>query len=245
MTQIAALVASVGVMVAVTALTRRPPTDPLPDVEGYLDRWSAVHEGYDARATRLLRGWLLLVHRVARPLAAAGVVPDVLTAWTVWLALGAVALAAAGGGWAVLAAVVLVVSGLGDGLDGAVAVLTDRASRWGYVLDSVADRVTETLFLVAAWTVGAPPGLAVGAGVAVFLLEYLRARAGNAGADHVDVITVGERPSRVICCAIAVAAAGLVPARGPQLAGWSIAVLLALTVVGIGQLTLGVRRQLR
>jgi len=242
---VAALIVSIAVMVAVTVLSRKPPLEPLPDLDTYLDRWSATHEGYDARPTRLLRGWLTLMHAAARPLAAAGVLPDVLTAWAVWLALGVVALAGLGGAWAVAGAVLLVVSGFGDGLDGAVAVLTDRATRWGYVLDSVADRLTDALYLTAAWAVGAPVWLAVVTGVGAFQLEYLRARAGNAGANPAAVITVGERPSRVICCAIALALAGSAPDRAAQLAGLSVAILLVLTLVGIAQLVVAVRRELR
>ncbi len=241
---VAAFVVSVGLMVVVTVVTRRPPARALPDFDTYLNRWSDVHEGYDARPTRVLRGWLTLMYRTARPIAVAGVLPDVLTAWAVWLALAVVALAAMGGLWALLGALLLVASGFGDGLDGAVAVLTDRASSWGYVLDSVADRITDGLFLVAAWAAGAPAWLTVVTGAAVALIEYLRARAGNAGATHVEVITVGERPQRIICCALAVGLAGLAPDRAIVLAGWSIAVLLALTVIGLAQLTLAVRRML-
>jgi hypothetical protein len=51
---VAAFVVSIAVMVAVTVLSRRPPADPVPDLDTYLDRWSATHEGYDARPTRLL-----------------------------------------------------------------------------------------------------------------------------------------------------------------------------------------------
>jgi phosphatidylglycerophosphate synthase len=241
----AALIVSIGVMVAVTVLTRQPPTDDVPDFDAYLDRWSKVHEGYDARSTRMLRRWLALMHATARPLATAGVQPDVLTAWNIWLALGVVALAARGGPWAVLAAGLLVLAGFGDGLDGAVAVMTGRTTPWGYVLDSFADRLTDALFLVAAWVAGAPAWLAVTTGVAVYQLEYVRARGGNAGADPAAVITVGERPSRVICCAIAVAVAGVAPASATRFAGWSVAILLALTLVGIVQLIVALRRELR
>lgn len=241
----AALVASIGLMAAVTLVTRRPPAGPIPDLDGYLERWSAAHDGYDARPTRLLRRWLRLVHVMARPLARQGVLPDVLTAWAVALAVAVVALAATGGRWAVLGGLLLGLAGFSDGLDGAVAVLTDRATRWGYVLDSVADRVTDALFLVAAWAAGAPAWLALAAGVAAFLLEYLRARAGNAGADHVGTITLGERPQRIICCAIAVGLAGLDPERAGHLAGWPIAILLALSIIGLGQLARSVHRQLR
>jgi phosphatidylglycerophosphate synthase len=236
---------SVTAMIAVTVLTRRPPAAPVPDLDTYLDRWSAAHDGYDARPTRLLRGWLTLMHRLGRPLAGAGVLPDVVTAWAVVVALAVPALAGRGGGCAIAAAVLVVVNGLGDGLDGAVAVLTDRASRWGYVLDSVADRVTEGAFLAATWVVGAPAWLVVSAGAAAFLLEYIRARAGNAGADPAQTITVGERPSRIICCAIALALAGIAPGRASLLAGASVAVLLALSLVALGQLVVSLHRQLR
>jgi CDP-diacylglycerol--glycerol-3-phosphate 3-phosphatidyltransferase len=242
---VAALAASIGLMAAVTVITRRPPAGPIPDLDGYLERWSAAHDGYDARPTRLLRRWLQLVHVVARPLARQGVLPDVLTAWAVVLAVAVVALAATGERWAVLGGLLLALAGFSDGLDGAVAVLTDRATRWGYVLDSVADRVTDALFLVAAWAAGAPAWLALTTGVAAFLLEYLRARAGNAGVDHVGTITLGERPQRIMCCAIALGLAGLAPERADALAGWPIAILLALSIIGLWQLARSVHRQLR
>lgn len=228
-----------------TAVTARPPADPVPAFGQFLERWSGVHEGYDAATTHLVRGWLAVVHRLARPLASAGVQPDVLTVWTVWLALVVVACAARGGPWAVAGAVLLIVSALGDALDGAVAVLTDRTSAWGYVLDSVVDRANDGLFVAAVWVVGGPAALAVGGGVAFGLLEYLRARAGNAGASHVDAITVGERPTRVICCALGLASAGLFPRRAELLAAICLGVLLALSCAGLAQLAFTVRSRLR
>jgi len=92
--------------------------------------------------------------------------------------------------------------------------------------------------------VGAPAWLAVASGVTFGLLEYLRARAGNAGARHVDVITVGERPQRIICCAIAVGLAGIAPARAGLFGALSLGVLLALSATGLLQLAIAVRRQL-
>jgi CDP-diacylglycerol--glycerol-3-phosphate 3-phosphatidyltransferase len=240
----------IGLFVALVALvvmavrTARPPVDPIPDFVGYLRQWAVQHDGYDATGTRLLHRWLAMVYRLARPVAAAGVHPDVVTAWGVWLALVVVALADAGRGWVVVGGLLVVVASLGDALDGAVAALTGRATPWGYVVDSLADRVTEALFLLAAWRAGSPAGLAVASGIAFGLLEYLRARAGNAGAQGVPVITVGERPQRVICCAIAVAAAGLAPSQAPLLGGLSLGVLLALSVAGLLQLAVAVRRQL-
>lgn len=251
----------VGVLLAAgTVLTRRPMAAQAPELDEYLTRWSAAHDGYDAAGTRLLRGWLTVVHRVARPVAAAGVAPDVVTLWTVWVSLAVIAMTLSGGWWRIAAAVVVLVGGLGDALDGAVAVLADRASAWGYVLDSLVDRINDGLYLVAAWIAGAPGWLAVSCGAALGLLEYLRARAGNAGADHTSTITVGERPQRIICCAIAVGLSGIAEVSGASAAPagsgaaggpgatfamQSLLVLLALTVAGLVQLTVAVYRQLR
>lgn len=241
---IALLVALVA-LVAGTVRTRRPPQVAVPDLDGFLRRWPSLHDGADPHASRLVRGWLSGVHRLARPLAVAGVHPDAVTLWSLWLAMVVVALADAGRGWAVLAGVVLVISGLADALDGAVAALTGRATAWGYVLDSMVDRTAEVLYLIAAWIAGAPAGVAVACGVAFGLLEYLRARAGNAGVDHAKVITVGERPQRVICCALAIGLAGWAPDSAALLGGGALGVLLALSLGGLAQLSVAVRRDLR
>ena len=90
----------------------------------------------------------------------------------------------------ILAAVVVGVSGLLDSIDGAVAVLTDRVTRWGAVLDSVVDRVSDALYLVAFWLVGAPVWMCVVAGVLLFTQEYARARATAIGMDDVGVVTI-------------------------------------------------------
>lgn len=235
------LVGSGLVLLAGSVATARPPGEPVTSLGEFLDRWSVVHGGYDPRANHWVHGWLRLAFLVSRPLARWGVRPDALTGWTVWVAGAAVAAAAMGGRWALLAGISVVVSGVGDGLDGAVAASTGRATRWGYVLDSVADRVNEVLFLVAVWLAGAPAGLAVACGVAVGLLEYVRARAGNAGMDDLGTVTVGERPVRVICCAAALLGAGAAPAHAPAAAAAGLWVLLALTVVGLVQLAVAVR----
>lgn len=93
------------------------------------------------------------------------------------VAAGAPALAAAGGGWwLAAAAAVVVLSGLLDSLDGAVALLTGRTTRWGHVLDSVADRAGDALFVATLWVAGAPGVLCAASGMLMFLQEYARAR---------------------------------------------------------------------
>ena len=211
--------------------------------DDYLDRWSQLHGGYDPRASPWARGWLALTYACARPLVR--VPPDALTAVGVLVTIGVLPLAAAGGRWPLLAVLVVVLSGLLDNLDGCVAVVTGRESRWGYVLDSLADRACDALYLIALWLLGAPGWLCVLAGALTWWQEYARARAGNAGMGEIGVATVWERPSRVIVTAFGLAAAGAWPERAADLATVVAAVSAGLAVVAIAQLLVVVRRTLR
>jgi CDP-diacylglycerol--glycerol-3-phosphate 3-phosphatidyltransferase len=241
---LALAVAGAG-LVALALVTARRPAAAVPSLDGYFDRWSPLHGGYDPRTgSAFARGWLTMVHAIARPLARRGVLPDVVTLSSVWLAGLVLVLADVGGRWPLLAGAVLVVSGLFDTLDGCVAVLEDRTTAWGYVLDSAVDRVNDAVYLLAAVVLGCPVGLAAGLGFGFFFLEYLRARAGNAGGDTVGRVTVGERPTRVIVLAPTVIACGVLPDRAGLLTVVGCAVLLVLTVVGVAQLGVAVRRQL-
>jgi CDP-diacylglycerol--glycerol-3-phosphate 3-phosphatidyltransferase len=203
-------------------------------LDAYFARWQELHGGYDPRnGSAFVRGWLTLVYRLGLPLARLGVSPSAVTLSSGVVGVGVVL--AADRGWGVVAGLLVVLCGLLDNLDGCVAVLQDRTSWWGYVLDSVVDRVTDTLFLVAVVLLGCPVEVAVATGFGCFLLEYLRARSGNAGGDDVGRITLAERPTRVILLA-----GGLLVAPT-----WGTVALLAMTVIGLGQLGISVRSALR
>lgn len=241
----AALGAVAIALLVVTFATARRPVRAVPHLDTFFARWQKVHDGYDpVGASVWVRGWLITVHRLARPLARAGVQPDVLTAWTVWLALAAVVAARAGGSWAALAGWLVLFGGLADSLDGAVAVLSDRATRWGYVLDSAVDRCNDVLFAVALVVVGAPAWAVAVYVVLFFQLEYVRARAGNAGGSPVGRITVGERANRVAACAAGLFVAGVLPVQAVRAATATMALLIALTSLGLAQLLWAVRREL-
>jgi phosphatidylglycerophosphate synthase len=209
----------------------------------YLAEWGRLH-GVDPGSVRAVGLWLRLVYLLARPLAAARVAPSALTGSGVLAALAVVPVAAAGGRWVLLTPLVVVFSGVLDNLDGAVAVLSGRTSSWGSVLDAVADRVSDCGYLVALWVLGAPGWLVVLGGGLTFLLEYVRARAAIAGLPDVGVVTVGERPTRVLSAAMFLAGAGLFPSAAPAwaLAGAGLGVTAA--AVGLGQLLVVVRRRL-
>src|SRR5690349_3292689 len=163
--------------------------------EAYLAAWAAGHGGHDpASGGRAERAWFALVFRVAGPMRRLH--PDVITALAVGLA--ALAAVAAGGDarWCLLAAALVALSSVLDGVDGAVAVLTDRATRWGHLLDSLGDRVAEALFAFALYEAGAPWQLCAAAGALGWLQEYARARAAAGGVTDILVVTVAERPTR-------------------------------------------------
>ncbi len=209
----------------------------------YLVAWSRWH-GDTSTDRPLVRGWLTIAWMLARPLA--GLPPLAATAFGLLVALAAVGPAAAGGPWLIAAGILVGLSGLLDSLDGALAIATGRASRRGFVLDSVVDRLTEAAYAAALWVGGAPGWLAVAFGALCWLPDYLRARAGQAGVAETGALSVWERPTRIAMTGMTLAGAGVV--AGVGLAG---AVVTAgavvgtlLGAVGVVQLGISLRRML-
>lgn len=205
----------------------------LPSREEYLRTWSALHGGIDPAASPVVRVWLQAVYVVARPLAALGFSPSAVTMAGLLVTAAAVPLAAVGDRWLLLAGGVVLLGGIIDSLDGAVAVLTHRATRWGALLDSVVDRVAEAVALLALWLAGAPPAVCVLAGALTWLQEYARARAAVSGIDLAGAITPGERPTRVLVAGMFLLAAGVYPAAAGTwlfLAAWAWALTAGLSL---------------
>ncbi|MDP9828277.1 CDP-alcohol phosphatidyltransferase family protein [Kineosporia succinea] len=200
--------------------------------------WSALHG--EAAPTGIVGLWLRFVYRLAGPLVRLRVPPNAITVLGLVVALAALWPAGAGGRWPLLAAALVGLSALLDGLDGAVAVLGQRVSRLGGRLDHVCDRLSEIAF-------GASLGLAGGfwvwclAGVALALVhESARSWMRRRGTTAIGVVTVSERPTRVLVVAMFLVAVGVHPGSG-----WATAGGIALTVagfVGLVQLLVVVRR---
>ena len=164
------------------------PTDPAAG-------WSALHHGLDPAQVPLVRPWLGLVWRVARPLR--WVPPIVFTACGAVFALDALLLSAAQP-WVALGLVIAATAC--DALDGAVALLAGRATRSGARADKVADRIADSAFALVIWQCGAPLWLAVLAAALSLLHEAVREIQGGPLRAR---LTVAERPTRVICAALA------------------------------------------
>lgn len=215
----------------------------LPTLDEYLAGWQQLH-GTDPTASRLVHGWLHGSYVLARPLARWRVAPTAVTVAGLLVSAAVVPLALAGGRWPLLAAPVVVASGVLDNLDGAVAVLTGRTSRWGALADALADRLSDAAYVVALWALGAPAWLAVVAAGLGALHEYARARAGGLGLPDAAVITVAERPTRVVGATMFLLAAGLYPAAAATWATVGAALGVVVGLVGLLQLLPTLRRRL-
>lgn len=217
--------------------------------EEYAAAWSQLHGGLDpATASPLIRGWVRVAYRGGCLLGRLGVGPGAVTAAGLLLCVAVPFAAALGPAGLLAGGGIVLLASVADGLDGAVAVVTGRTSRLGFMYDSVADRVGEAAWLAAFWVAGAPGWLVVAVGAVSWLHEYVRARAAAAGMAGIGVVTVGERPTRA-----AVAVAGLVVAGAAGLVrdAWTppaltiaAAAWLALALAGLAQLATVVRRAL-
>jgi CDP-diacylglycerol--glycerol-3-phosphate 3-phosphatidyltransferase len=172
------------------------------DGDEHVRDWAALHATEPPAG--FVGGWLRAAAAVARPLARAGVSPNLVTVAALLAALVAVPLAAIDG-WIGPAAACLAVtlSGLLDSLDGAVAVQAGRTTKVGFLLDSALDRIADAAYPAAlAIAAGGGAWVAVGATAACWWLEYIRARGSLAGVTGKALITPGERPTHIILTAV-------------------------------------------
>ncbi len=120
-----------------------------------------------------------LFDRFARGLARTGISPNALTLAALPPALAAGVCAAQG--WFLASAVLFGLSGMADLLDGALARASGRGTRFGALLDSSLDRVTDGCIPVGLILFYAPHGLVVLIPAAALLvglwIPYIRARA--------------------------------------------------------------------
>jgi CDP-diacylglycerol--glycerol-3-phosphate 3-phosphatidyltransferase len=207
----------------------------------FVAAWSRLHGGFDpAAASPVVRGWVLIAYRMGSWLGSKRVRPSAVTTAGLIVSLAVPAVVPLGVPGMLLGALLVLVAAFADGIDGAVAVVTGRATRLGYVYDSVADRLGELAWLVAFGLAGAPVWLVVAAGAISWLHEYARARATAAGMREIGVVTVAERPTRVLVTIFGLLVGALLPVAVTVAA----AVWAALALVGLTQLAVAIRREL-
>jgi CDP-diacylglycerol--glycerol-3-phosphate 3-phosphatidyltransferase len=161
---------------------------------------------------------------VARLLARTAITPSVITWFGFLLAIGAAALIVTG--HLVAAGLVVLIAGFFDILDGALARYTNRVTRFGAMLDSTLDRLSEAVVLLGILIFFASDlhfagilliGFTL---VGSFMVSYTRARAEALGIEcQVGFFTRAER--------VVVVALGLLLSQVPY------ALLIALGIVAL------------
>jgi CDP-diacylglycerol--glycerol-3-phosphate 3-phosphatidyltransferase len=176
--------------------------------------------------------------RITDPLktavAKSGLNPNTLT-W-IALAISVIAAVAIATNYLIIGGVLVLLSGLFDILDGATARLTNKVTRFGALLDSTFDRISDAALFLGLFILYLPSGASVEmvfillALVGSFLTSYVRARAEGIGINcSVGLFTRAER--------IIILALGLL---FNPLYGFSIFIALLIIVV-LGFVTVGQR----
>jgi CDP-diacylglycerol--glycerol-3-phosphate 3-phosphatidyltransferase len=207
------------------------------------------------------------VRLVAVPIALAlgklGLTPNALTI-VGFLGTCLAAIAAANQAW-VLAGILVIVFGIFDLFDGALARATGQTSTFGAFLDSTLDRTGESLVLAGVAYGCAAAGFALGAGLAATaialasVVTYARAKAEVIGLR--GDIGIAPRPERLLILAVGLVITGLLGGieaidcgnldcitTGSPVGQWTIAIALGviavLSAITIIQRILHVRKQL-
>jgi archaetidylinositol phosphate synthase len=168
----------------------------------FLSTWSKIHG--DAQVTGIVKGWLNISYLITKLLAKIRTSPNGLTIFG--LVFGVLLYLNSQSIWA---PILLVLSLICDGLDGSLAIITGKSSKWGATLDSVIDRLTEVFWVLALYSLGINLNLLIAVLILSTVQEYLRARAGGVGVVEVGVVTYAERPVRASFVFIALIAFNL------------------------------------
>lgn len=168
----------------------------------FLSTWSKIHG--DAQVTGIVKGWLNISYLITKLLAKIRISPNGLTIFG--LVFGVLLYLNSQSIWA---PILLVLSLICDGLDGSLAIITEKSSKWGAILDSVIDRLTEVFWVLALYSLGINLNLLIAVFILSTVQEYLRARAGGVGVVEVGVVTYAERPVRASFVFIALIAFNL------------------------------------
>ena len=169
------------------------------DKNEFYATWSNLHGG--AKIEGLVKTWLQISYTSAKFLSKLRVTPNLLTFAGLFFAI---ALWQFANSWA--AALFLVLSLFFDGIDGSLAILQKKTSKFGAFTDSFVDRISEVFWALALYKLGAPASLVFVALLATYVQEYIRARSGGLGYNEVGIVTICERPVRASLIFIAIVA---------------------------------------
>jgi phosphatidylglycerophosphate synthase len=157
--------------------------------EEFFSTWSDLHG--NAKISGIVKAWLSISYLIVKPISRVRITPNILTMFGLFF--GVILFLNAKTSWA---SVLLVLSLICDGIDGSLAILTKKSTKWGAILDSVVDRLTEIFWVLALYKIGADLKLLVLVLLTASLQEYVRARSAGLGVSEVGIVTFAERPVR-------------------------------------------------
>lgn len=197
--------------------------------ETFFTSWSQIHGG--VKVSGIVRIWLTISYYLVRPLQIIKISPNALTFFGLVAATGF--LLTLMRYWALL---FLILSLVFDGIDGSLAILTGKTSRFGALLDATVDRIVEGCWALGFYWLGAPIEIILTAWLAAFIQEYIRARAQGLGMTTSGVITIAERPVRASALCIALVAVLFEVTNAAEIVDaiaviWLLAQLMSVTMV--------------
>jgi len=157
--------------------------------EELFSTWSDLHG--NAKISGIVKAWLSISYLIVKPISKVRITPNILTMFGLFF--GVILFLNANTPWA---SVLLVLSLICDGIDGSLAILTKKSTKWGAILDSVVDRLTEIFWVLALYKIGADLKLLVLVLLTASLQEYVRARSAGLGVSELGIVTFAERPVR-------------------------------------------------
>lgn len=215
----------------------------------FVQAWAQAYDGYDLRhAGRIARWWARTAYKSGLWMTRRGATAGALTGTVVVAAIVVPLMAAGGGRWAFLAGFFVLTGVYADTVGRAVSVLREGAVHREGFYRSLAERLSEVGWLVAALLLGAASVLVLVCLALTAAHEYVRARATVSGLRPAGTSTVGDRSLRVAATLVFLGIAGFFGPAHADLAAGTITLVLALWVLlalfGFVQLLSVVRKAL-
>jgi len=205
----------------------------------YESAWSTLHG--QAQPSGMIRMWLRFMFVITTPLM--WVSPNVITLSSGLFAVGLAVLARVPSCyWLVALGIFLL--GILDGVDGVLAVRRNQVTQWGAFLDSMIDRVVDVAIGLMLVFAGADTLVVLIAVTLTLVHEYMRARAASVGYRLIGVVSVAEKPTRIILGIVAFTACSVVTGHAQSFATISAWVWLWLAFIGLTQLFTAYRKAL-
>lgn len=155
----------------------------------FLNQWSRLHG--NAPISGVGKAWLSISFIMARVLCKLKISANLVTISGLLFAALLYLF-----GKEVWSPIFLVLSLMADGIDGSMAIISGKASKFGSLLDSVVDRISEVLWVLVLYKIGIDQEVLLLIVIMAFIQEYLRSRSGGLGLTDIGIVTIAERPVR-------------------------------------------------